>query len=94
MLKNMLDLLNLKVFWLKSLKELNVQESTFPGVFRRQLDLLKKLIEIVLGTNCLIHMLTSSKADNIHLRHLHLCPHRTDSYKLFLKFIFIVRFRL
>ena len=46
MLKNMLDLLNFnKVFWLKSLKELNVQESTFPGVFRRQLDLLKKLIE-------------------------------------------------
>ena len=38
-------------------------------------------------------MLTSSKADNIHLRHLHLCPHRTDSYKLFLKFIFIVRLR-
>ena len=33
-------------------------------------------------------MLTSSKADNIHLRHLHLCPHRTDSYKLFLKFYF------
>ena len=35
-----------KFFWLKSLKELNVQESTFPGVFRRQLGLLKKLIEI------------------------------------------------
>ena len=35
-----------KFFLLKSLKELNVQESTFPGVFRRQLDLLKKLIEI------------------------------------------------
>ena len=34
-----------KFFLLKSLKELNVQESTFPRVFRRQLDLLKKLIE-------------------------------------------------
>ena len=25
----------------------------------------------------------SSEADNTHLRHLHLRPHRTDSYKLY-----------
>ena len=37
----MLDLLNFESFFL-SLKELNVQESAFPGVFRRRLDLLKK----------------------------------------------------
>ena len=50
MLKNMLDLLN---FETKSLKELNVSVSAFPGAFRRQLDLKEidqNFYNVVLGT--------------------------------------------
>ena len=55
MLKNMLDLLNFESFFLsKSLKELNVSVSPFPGAFRRQLDLKEidqNFYNVVLGTN-------------------------------------------
>ena len=43
-----------KFFLSKSLKEINVSVSAFPGVFRRQLDLQKidrNFYNVVLGTN-------------------------------------------
>ena len=61
----MLDLLNFESFFFflsKSLKELNVSVSAFPGAFRRQLDLKEidqNFYNVVLGTNfMLIRMLT------------------------------------
>ena len=56
MLENMLDPLNFEGSFLsKSLKEINVSVSAFPGVFRRQLDL-QEIDQnfykvVVLGTN-------------------------------------------
>ena len=52
----MLDLLNFESFFFlsKSLKELNVSVSAFPGAFRRQLDLKEidqNFYNVVLGTN-------------------------------------------